>query len=143
LGGSDQDWNGIPLPLELTPIGFVSCMLRGEPATPGLLSDDAVVANWGIAMPNAPSLDGAVFFRQGLVLTPGFDPCGGVTSSSCVRRLACSEGDARAAPIPKRVMPDLAACHGAVRGIRWRRAPRCANATSGSVRILGSRPAAP
>jgi len=30
-----------------------------------------------------------------------------------------------------RVAPDLAACSGAVRGMRSHRAPRCANATSG------------
>lgn len=82
LGGSDQTWNGTPLPLDLTPIGYTSCMLRIEPATIELLSNNAGIANWGIAVPNTPSLDGAVFFLQGLVLTPGFNPGGGVTSSS-------------------------------------------------------------
>lgn len=82
LGGSDQTWNGTPLPLDLTPIGYTSCMLRIEPATIELLSNNAGIANWGISVPNTPSLDGAVFFMQGLVLTPGFNPGGGVTSSS-------------------------------------------------------------
>jgi len=41
----DQEWGGTPLPLELTPTGFTSCMLCVEPATTGLLSDHAVVAN--------------------------------------------------------------------------------------------------
>lgn len=82
LGGSDQVWNGTPLPLDLTPLGFTACMLRIEPATLELLSNTGGIANWGISVPNTSSLDGVVFFLQGLVLTQGFNPGGGVTSSS-------------------------------------------------------------
>ena len=82
LGYSDQAWSGVPLPIDLTPLGFTSCLLRIEPAVLEPLANVAGVANWSIPVPNNAALDGVPFFLQGLVLTPGFNPGGGVTSSS-------------------------------------------------------------
>lgn len=88
LGYSDQAWSGVPLPVDLTPLGFTSCLLRIEPTVLEPLANVGGLANWNITVPNTPSLDGAQFFLQGLVLTPGFNPGGGVTSSS----LRCTAG---------------------------------------------------
>lgn len=88
LGYSDQAWSGVPLPIDLTPLGFPSCLLRIEPAVLEPLANVGGLANWSIPVPATPSLDGLPFFLQGLVLTPGFNPGGGVTSSS----LRCTAG---------------------------------------------------
>jgi hypothetical protein len=82
LGFSDQTWNGVPLPLDLTPLGFSACQLHVAPGVLEPLANLGGFANWNIAVPSTPALDGAVFFLQGLVLTPGFNPGGAVTTSS-------------------------------------------------------------
>jgi hypothetical protein len=82
LGFSDQTWGTVPLPIDLTVFGFSSCSLWIEPGAIEPLSNTGGVANWNIAIPAAPSLDGQTFFLQGLVLTPGFNPGGAVTSAS-------------------------------------------------------------
>ncbi len=78
---SKSDADG-PLPIDLTPLGFTSCLLHIEPSVMEPLANVGGIANWDIAVPATPSLDGVQFFLQGLVLTPGFNPGGGVTSSS-------------------------------------------------------------
>ncbi|HEX6812412.1 MAG TPA: hypothetical protein VF384_12360 [Planctomycetota bacterium] len=82
LGFSDQTWGSVPLPINLTAIGFSSCSLWIEPGATELLSNAAGVADWNIAIPAAPSLDGQTFFLQGLVLAPDFNPGGAVMSAS-------------------------------------------------------------
>ncbi|HEX5054522.1 MAG TPA: hypothetical protein VFZ65_22270 [Planctomycetota bacterium] len=88
LGYSDQAWNGVPLPIDLTLLGFTGCQLHIAPSAMEPLSNTGGIANWSIPIPAAPSLDGLQFYLQGLVLTPGFNPGGAVTSSS----LRCTAG---------------------------------------------------
>jgi hypothetical protein len=82
LATDDQNWGAQALPVDLTPLGYSSCLLRVAPEVIEPLSNLGGFANWNIAVPATPTLDGAQFFLQGLVLTPGFNPGGGVTSSS-------------------------------------------------------------
>ena len=82
FGTSDQTWGGLPLPLDLSPLGFAGCTLYVEPMILEPLSNLGGFADWTIAMPASPGLDGFEFFLQGFVLTPGFNTGGGVLSAS-------------------------------------------------------------
>lgn len=88
IGYSDQTWGVAALPLDLTPFGFTGCLLHTEPSGTQPLSNLGGMADWNIAVPTTPSLDGLTFFLQGLALTPGFNPGGAVTTSS----LRCRAG---------------------------------------------------
>jgi hypothetical protein len=82
IGFSDQSWNGQPLPLDLSVLGMPSCSLLISPGATQVLSNLGGFADWNIAVPAAPALDGQHFFVQGAVLASGFNAAGAVMSNS-------------------------------------------------------------
>ena len=83
LGFADTSWIGVPLPLDLTPAGFTGCVLHVAPGVVEPVANVGGLANWTIAVPPTPALDGQPFFLQGLVLVAaGWNPAGAVTTSS-------------------------------------------------------------
>jgi hypothetical protein len=82
IGYQDQTWNGQSLPFDLTGIGLPGCFLRIDATATVVLGNTGGVADWSIALPPAPGLDGQQFFLQGAVLVPGFNAAGAVVSDS-------------------------------------------------------------
>lgn len=70
FGGSNTQWNGLPLPLDLTLIGAPGCqaLISLDILATVLLTNGAGNTTW--ALPNQPSLVGLGFFTQGVILDP-------------------------------------------------------------------------
>lgn len=70
FGGSNTNWNGLPLPLDLTVVGAPGCqaLVSLDVLVTVLLTNGAGSAAW--ALPNQASLVGQGFFTQGVVLDP-------------------------------------------------------------------------
>lgn len=70
-GASDTTWSGLPLPLDLSPLGATGCWLR---AGPDVLSSNLIgggtTASVVIGVPNQLTLLGMQAFQQALVLDP-------------------------------------------------------------------------
>jgi hypothetical protein len=88
VGFDDQQWNGLPLPLALDPLGFPGCQALLAPVSAYTLSNVAGTADWPLAIPFLPAFAGFEFFAQGSVFVPGFNP-GGLVFSNAV---ACTVG---------------------------------------------------
>ena len=82
LGFDDQVYQAQPLPIDLTPLGFTNCSLRIAPQAIEVLSNIAGVADWNLTVPADPVLDGVVFYVQGMVGAPAFNPASAVLSNS-------------------------------------------------------------
>lgn len=82
LGHQDQTWNGAPLPVDLTVLGFTGCSLNLDPT--GVEGVINIVGNawWEIDLPYEPALDGVEVFVQAAGLAPGWNPAGVVFSDS-------------------------------------------------------------
>ena len=83
-GRSDSSFLGAPLPIALDVIGAVGCsLLVSNEAVIGLTTDgNGSVAPFAIDIPPDQALVGQQFFQQVLVLDPGANPGGVVTSSA-------------------------------------------------------------
>ncbi len=81
LGTSSTHLGGIPLPLDLAPLGAKGCRLYTDPAlvfpsrTDASSREGRVEFDLGV-IPNDPALVGAVYFEQQVVLDPAFNSLG-------------------------------------------------------------------
>ena len=64
VGTSDTSWNGTPLPMDLQTFGLPGCSLRTSIDQVVLLSNPNGTAQWQLAVPLSPQLQGAVAFGQ-------------------------------------------------------------------------------
>jgi FG-GAP repeat protein/VCBS repeat protein len=76
LGSSFQDWNGLPLPLDLTPFGLSGCSLFVSadvllPAVTNGSGPGGGVALFPLPVPANPALFGVLLHLQGFVVDPG------------------------------------------------------------------------
>lgn len=80
VGFADDQWNGNPLPWDLSGTGMTGCSLLLAPAITRFLVRVNTTATWNEALPNAPSLIGTGFFAQAFVLVPGANPAGALAT---------------------------------------------------------------
>ncbi len=81
FGTSDQSWNGIPLPIDLTPIGFPGCAVRVDLLAGIAGVTDGVSGRFRVdrRIPRDPSLRGQIIYSQNFVWDPSFG--GGLRAS--------------------------------------------------------------
>lgn len=82
LGASKTTWSGFTLPLDLTGVGMPGCTLYTGGEVVVQLQASAGSATWGIAIPFDPALVGAKAFQQIVVIDPGANALGFVTSNA-------------------------------------------------------------
>ena len=86
LGASDQHWNGLGLPLDLTPFGLAGCVLHNDVclAVPALLTSlpqaSFTLATYEVRLPEDLSLAGGKLFTQWLVLGDAQRPILGLSN---------------------------------------------------------------
>ncbi len=81
LGGSDSDYQGLPLPAPLGVIGMTGCSLLVSPeATVGVPTLGGIGV-WLLAIPDRPELAGTEFFVQVLATDPIANPLGAIVSN--------------------------------------------------------------
>ena len=74
LGFSKTQWGGIPLPYDLSNLGFWNCtQFVSLDFSIGLVNNGGV-ATWAIPVPNNPNLIGLTFYVQGVVIDLGVNP---------------------------------------------------------------------
>jgi hypothetical protein len=86
LGLSNRSWSGVPLPLDLAPLGMPGCSLLVSADVFLLLANAGGIAALDMPVPNSPPLVGTAIYVQAL----SFDPTAnafGVTASNGVRAL--------------------------------------------------------
>ena len=83
IGGSNRDWLGIPLPLDLTPAGAPGCNLGTGIAAMQSTATSPLL--WPI--PSDPALQDAIVFTQALALAPGANAANFVTSNTVQVRI--------------------------------------------------------
>ena len=82
FGGSKTTWNQQSLPLDLTPFGAAGCALLVAPSVGvNLTSSSRGAASLTVPVPNDSKLHGAEFHNQWIVLDPGANTLGIVTSN--------------------------------------------------------------
>jgi len=74
VGFTDQIWNGVPLPVDLTPAGLTGCTLLIDPALTTVAAQNATNAFWTISIPNSPTIVGQPLFAQAFPLVIGANP---------------------------------------------------------------------
>lgn len=82
IGFDDQNWGALPQPYDLTALGMPGCSAHIAPAVSVVLANVGGQANWNIALPATPALDGFVFFLQGVVLAPGVHAGGAIVADA-------------------------------------------------------------
>lgn len=82
LGFSDAQWNGAPLPLDLTAAGLPGCAAWIAPDALVPAAVQAGVARLTLTVPNRAALLGLVWFAQGIVPAPGANPAGQLLSDA-------------------------------------------------------------
>ena len=83
LGLNRTSWNGIPLPLSLTPFGMTGCSALCSLNSTSLLLHAGGSATWSLPLPNRASLSGVHFYNQALSLDPAAgNPAGIVVSNA-------------------------------------------------------------
>lgn len=80
IGFDDQQWNGMPLPLDLRPFGMPGCNALIDIARADPLSGPS----WVLAIPPLSSLLGCSVFAQALVIDPSANAAGAVVSNGVV-----------------------------------------------------------
>lgn len=83
LGVSNSTWNGLPLPIDLTPLQMPGCWLHHDAVLlflPCTLAGGT--ATHALMVPSQPSLAGFEVYLQGCVFAPGSNPVGLLTSSA-------------------------------------------------------------
>lgn len=81
-GLSSAQWNGVPLPLDLGPLGAVGCWLHVSIDASAPMQLVAARALLSTNVPVAPELLGRTLHQQALLLAPGSNPLGLVLSSA-------------------------------------------------------------
>ena len=82
IGFDATQWDGTPLPLDLSPLGFTGCDLWLAPAITNFVANNNGVAAWDVPIPmNTFYLGDDVFF-QAMVLVPSWNPAGFVFSNA-------------------------------------------------------------
>ncbi len=76
IGFTDQLWNGMPLPVDLTPAGFTGCTLLIDPALTTIATPGATSASWSVTLPNNAAVIGQALFAQAFPLLIGANPAG-------------------------------------------------------------------
>lgn len=82
MGFSDQSYQTVPLPLDLTARGLTNCSLTVAPEATVLGTGSGGHVGFSIAIPNQQGLLGLTFFQQAFALAPGVNPAGLVASDS-------------------------------------------------------------
>jgi hypothetical protein len=82
FGGPAAQWRGVPLPVDLGPLGAPGCLahLAPEVAVPLALAQET--ARWPVAVPADPRLAGAEVPVQVAVLVPGWNAGSFVVSNA-------------------------------------------------------------
>lgn len=85
IGFDNTQWNNIPLPASLDPLGFTGCTALLAPEGTYVLQNTLGSATWQVPVPFLPAFSGLTFHAQAAVLAPGVNPGGivftnGVTS---------------------------------------------------------------
>jgi hypothetical protein len=71
LGGSDQQWGVLPLPLDLSSLGAAGCKLLAAPdIVSGLVLDSVGYGEARLRIPSNPAFVGTSLYQQGLVQDP-------------------------------------------------------------------------
>lgn len=86
-GLSNQAWNGVPLPVDLAPIGMPGCpLLVSAEVVAGAFHTGA--AEVTVTLPNQPSAAGLSFYHQAIVLHPSAGtPFGALSTNGVEARL--------------------------------------------------------
>ncbi|GAB4147138.1 MAG: hypothetical protein Fur0037_15290 [Planctomycetota bacterium] len=83
LGLNRRVWNGLPLPLDLSPLGMPGCLAYTNVRGGGLVLHANGTATWMLALPAAPSLSGLHIFNQAVSLDPlAGNPLGAAVSDA-------------------------------------------------------------
>jgi hypothetical protein len=82
LGFTNQQWSGLPLPMNMAVLGMPGCTLHISPDFALAMPIVAGRATLALTMPPAVSLVGTRFFAQGLIADPGVNQLGAVVSNS-------------------------------------------------------------
>jgi hypothetical protein len=80
VGLDDRSWGGIPLPLDLGPLGAPGCSLYTDRALGLVVPNTGGGSAFALTIPAAPRLVGATTHWQGLFLAPLANPLGLATS---------------------------------------------------------------
>ncbi|MGE3172812.1 MAG: hypothetical protein AB7O97_09300 [Planctomycetota bacterium] len=75
-GWASDRWNSLPLPWSLSSVGMVGCDLRVRPDDIEPFWSPNSYAQWPLAVPNLPSLQGLHYYAQVLFQDPGANPAG-------------------------------------------------------------------
>lgn len=86
-GAASQQWNGAPLPIDLTAQGATGCLLLVAPQVVAYLGVSLGPVVRKMTVPNDPNLAGHPFDFQGVVLVPGVNPAGVLLSNSLRLRI--------------------------------------------------------
>ena len=82
MGFSDQLFQSVQLPFDLTAAGLTGCSLNVAPDAIAFGAGSAGSAAFALAIPNGVGLLGTTFFQQGFALAPGANPAGLVATDS-------------------------------------------------------------
>jgi hypothetical protein len=89
LGFANDEWLGIQLPWDLTPLGMTACTLLIAPQLTRSLLRAGSVCPWNEVLANEPGLLGIGFFAQAFSLVPEANPAG-VLSTNALEALVGS-----------------------------------------------------
>ncbi|MEZ5654247.1 MAG: hypothetical protein R3E87_27240 [Burkholderiaceae bacterium] len=84
LGFDASQWNGVPLPAMLDPLGFPGCTALLAPEGSYPLQNVLGTATWNLPVPFLPAFSGIDVYTQAGVLALGFNP-GGLVFTNGVR----------------------------------------------------------
>lgn len=90
LGFTRDSVGGIPLPIDLAPIGMPGCSLLVSLEVDVALDNLGGYARWSLPIPFAPNLLGAEVYLQAFALDPGVNALGATMSNGLVVRLGTS-----------------------------------------------------
>lgn len=82
VGLTDQTWNGVPLPIDLSSVGLPGCSLLIDPALTTFATQNAANASWTIAIPNNAAVVGQALFAQAFPLVLGANPANAVATNA-------------------------------------------------------------
>lgn len=81
IGLNAADWNGVPLPADLTPVGLPGCEALLAPVGSATLTNQGGTAAWSVPIPMNSFYLGVDLYFQAAVLAAGWNPAGLVLSN--------------------------------------------------------------
>lgn len=93
MGFSNENSAGLNLPVDLWFVGMPGCDLLVNPDRVFTLTKNGTEAEFSKAIPDEWTLGGLEVFFQGLVLDPGVNPFGGITTSAVGVRIGLEQFD--------------------------------------------------